>query len=83
MYEEEIMKIYKESKKRYGAPKIHKMPINKGYNISLKKVQRLMNRLGIKSIIIKKFKPYTSKNRVEEKESVLNRDFSTNTINEE
>lgn len=35
----------KESKKRYGAPKIYKMLINKGYNISLKKVQRLMNRL--------------------------------------
>jgi len=65
----------KESKKRYGAPKIYKMLINKGYNISLKKVQRLMNRLWIKSISIKKYKPYTSKNRLEEKENVLNRDF--------
>ncbi|HHW57843.1 MAG TPA: IS3 family transposase, partial [Clostridia bacterium] len=37
MYEEEIMKIYEESKKRYGAPKIHKMLVNKGYNISLKR----------------------------------------------
>nr|WP_244261810.1 MULTISPECIES: IS3 family transposase [Thermoanaerobacter] len=82
MYEEEIMKIYEESKKRYGAPKIHKMLVNKGYNISLKRVQRLMNKLGIKSIIIKKFKPYSSSNRVEERENILNRDFSTTTINQ-
>ncbi|HHW56156.1 MAG TPA: DDE-type integrase/transposase/recombinase, partial [Clostridia bacterium] len=31
---------------------------------------------------IKKFRPYSSSNRVEERENILNRDFSTTTINQ-
>ena len=77
MYEEEVIKIYEENKKLYGAPKIHKMLVNKGCNISSKRIQRLMNKSGIKSIITKKFRPYSSNDRVEERENVLNRDFST------
>ncbi len=45
---EEILKIYNDNKKRYGAPKIHKISINKGESLSLKRVQRFMNDLGIK-----------------------------------
>lgn len=37
-----------------------------------------MKYLGIKSIVIKKYKPYKSKNKVYDKgENLLNRDFST------
>ncbi len=43
MYEEEILKIYKDSKGRYGAPKIHKvLREERGHAISLKRVQRIM-----------------------------------------
>lgn len=83
MYEEEILKIYKDSKGRYGAPKIHKMlREERGHAISLKRVQRIMKKLNIKSIIIKKFRPHSSKSKIEAKENVLKRDFSTTTINE-
>ena len=56
---EEILKIYNDNKKRYGAPKIHKILIRQGESISLKRVQRFMNELGIKSIVCKKYKPYS------------------------
>jgi len=81
-FTEKILAIYKESKKRYGAPKIHKILLAEGFKISLKRVQKLMRKLGIKSIVVKKYRPYKSKNKVEEKENVLKRDFSTNTLNE-
>ncbi|WP_242847867.1 IS3 family transposase [Fervidicella metallireducens] len=83
MYVEEILNIYKESNGRYGAPKIHKvLREERGYAISLKRVQRIMKKLNIKSIIIKKLRPHSSKSRIEERENVLKRDFSTTTINE-
>lgn len=74
--------IYKESKKRYGAPKIHKELISRAYKVSLKRVQRLMKKLGIKSIVIRKFRPHTSKNKVAERENILNRDFSAAALNQ-
>ena len=79
---EKILKIYNDNKKRYGAPKIHKILTNQGESISLRRVQRFMNDLGIKSIVCKKYKPHSSKAKVEERENILKRDFSTTTINE-
>jgi len=81
-FEKKILAIYEESKKRYGAPKIHNRLINNKEKISLKRVQRLMRKLGIKSIVIKKYKPQYFKTKVEEKENILDRDFSTTTVNE-
>jgi putative transposase len=77
-----ILKIYNDSKRRYGAPKIHKLLINHGEAISLKRVQKLMNDMGIKSIVCKKYKPQSSRNKVEEKENILKRNFSTTAINQ-
>ena len=80
--EKEITNIYKDSKKRYGAVKINKSLKAKGINISLKKTQRLMKKLEIKSVIIKKYRPASSKGKIEEQENILNRDFNATTINE-
>ncbi|MFD1736705.1 IS3 family transposase [Bacillus salitolerans] len=77
-----ILEIYEESKKRYGAPKIHRMLEKEGYLVSLKRVQRLMAELGIRSIVNKKFRPQASKGEVVERENILNQDFTTTTINE-
>ena len=41
-----------------------------------------MRKLGIKSIIIKKYRPTSSKRKIEAQENVLKRDFKTTTINE-
>ena len=49
-----ILKHYKESKYRYETPKIKIMLLKDEFNVSLKKTQKLMRELEIKSIILKK-----------------------------
>lgn len=79
---EKITEIHTESKQRYGAPKIHKNLLKEGYLASLKRVQRLMKKAGIQSIVTKKYRPYASKQKIEERENLLEQDFSTSSINE-
>ena len=57
----EIKTIYEASSQIYGAPKIHHQLLQSGRTVGLKLVQKLMNELGIKSIVNKKFKPAQSK----------------------
>lgn len=82
MLTQEIKRIYTESKQRYGAPKIHYILQTKGFRVSLKRVQRLMKEAGIRSIVMKKFRPTPSKETIIERENILKRDFSTTTMNE-
>src|SRR5690606_30382670 len=81
-FTEKIIDIHEASKKQYGAPKIHKILVKQGHKISLKRVQSIMNEAGIQSIIVKKFRPTPSKEKVEERENILNRDSSTTGINQ-
>ena len=81
-YEKEILEIYNKSKKRYGAPKIHEILIGKGLKISIKRVQRLMKKLNISSIVVKKYRPYKNNDKVIERKNILRRDFSTTNINQ-
>jgi transposase InsO family protein len=50
--------------------------------LSLKRVQRLTKKAGIRSFVSKKYRPYASKHKIEERENLLEQDFSTNSINE-
>ena len=77
-----MIEIHKESKQRYGAPKIHHLLVQEGFQVSIKRVQRLMRKAGIQSIVTKKFRPTKCKEKVVERENVLKRDFSTTTMNE-
>jgi putative transposase len=77
-----ILSIHNASKGRYGAHKINMSLKAVGINISIKRTQRLMKKLGIKSIIIKKYRPSSSKMKIEEQENILKRDFKATTINE-
>ncbi|MGU8806692.1 IS3 family transposase [Clostridium perfringens] len=77
-----IKKIYKENKGIYGAPRIHHILGIEGFNVSLKRVQRLMTELGLYAITVKKYKPHSSKKIAEDLENVLKRDFTTTSINE-
>jgi len=77
-----IIEIYDNSNKRYGAPKIHHILDEEGYQVSINRVQRLMRKANIKSIIVKKFRPTQSKEKVVERENILQRDFTTNALNE-
>ncbi|MGM0112136.1 hypothetical protein IGI52_002466 [Enterococcus sp. DIV0187] len=78
-----ILSIYTDSKKRYGAWKIHHQLIEQGFDLSIKRVQKRMRILGIHSITVKKYRPTkASKERIEERSNILNQDFSTTSINQ-
>ena len=77
-----VLDIYTENKGRYGSPKIHFLMKEKGYNISKKRVQRFMREMNLYAITVKKYKHKSSKKVVEGLENVLERDFTTTTINE-
>lgn len=79
---ERIKDIYAVSKGRYGAPNIHRILKKKGFSVSLKRVQRLMKKEGIRSIITKKYRPTPTTGPVEERENLLEQDFRTTGINE-
>ena len=77
-----ILEIYYKSKRRYGAPKICRTLHKQGIKTSLKRVQRRMSALGIKSVVVKKYKPVKCEKNIEQKENILNQDFSTTSINQ-
>ncbi len=52
------------------------------FNVSIKKTQRLIRKLGIKSIIVKKYRPTSKKKPKEGLEKVLKRDFTITGIKE-
>ncbi|MGI2733514.1 IS3-like element ISBce13 family transposase [Bacillus cytotoxicus] len=78
----QIIQIHQDSGGRYGAPKIHQTLLEQGVQVSVKRVQRLMKKENIRSIILKKYKPHSSKSTIEERINLLEQDFSTTTINE-
>ena len=78
----DILAVYYTSKRRYGAPKIHHELLNKGWNISLKRVQRRMTEMGIHSVVIKKYRPCPINKTVVEKDNLLNQDFTATGINQ-
>ncbi|MBB2480860.1 IS3 family transposase [Bacillus sp. APMAM] len=67
---DKISRIHQESKKRYGAPKILVLLGKQDYKASIKRVQRLMSAVGIRSIIAKKFRPTPSKEKVVERKHI-------------
>ena len=78
----EIYDIWKESKRRYGAPKIQKVLEGQGKKVSLKRVQRYMRELVLHLIVVKKFLYHSEKVISNEKEILLNCDFTTNAIHQ-
>ena len=77
-----IKRIFRDSKGIYGAPRIHHILVSEGFNVSLKRVQRRMTELGLCAITVKKYRPHSNKKVAEGLENVLERDFTTTSINE-
>jgi len=75
---EQIKQLYKESKNRYGSPKITDELVSNGWKVSRPRVARIMRSNGIRSIISKKFKINTtdSSHGLPVAKNLLNRDFS-------
>lgn len=74
---QEIRTVYKESKSRYGSPKITNELLGRGWKVSRPRVARIMRLEGIKSIICKKYRGITTDSRhsLPVAENLLNRDF--------
>jgi putative transposase len=77
-----IHAIHQESDGIYGAPKIYILLQQEGYTGTIKRIQRIMKKAGIHSTITKKYRPTPTQQPVEERENVLEQDFTTTTINE-
>ena len=79
-----IRMTHLESRGIYGAPKIHNLLIKQAEfaKTSLKLVQKRMSKMCIKSIVTKKFRPVCKSSKVEEKENIMNQDFSTTEPNQ-
>lgn len=80
-FSNEVLSIYNEFKKRYGAIKIHRELNDRNISCSVKRVQRHMKKLEIKSIVVKKYQYQKNQGTVpDDKENILNRDFSADTV---
>lgn len=53
--DKKIKEEFEKSKKRYGSPKITKVLNKQGIKVSQKRVARRMKKLGLRSIIVKKY----------------------------
>jgi transposase InsO family protein len=74
--EKRIRKIFLDSRRLYGSPKIHKVLQKQGTNVSEKTVARIMKELGLVSRTIKKYKATTnSKHNLPVFENGLNQRF--------
>ena len=80
----DILRIYNESKKRYGSLKIQKMLEKEGKQVSIKRVGKRIRFLKIKSCIVKKYKPASSSKKVDNecKKNLLNQEFQANELRE-
>lgn len=80
----DILRIYNESKKRYGSPKIQKVLENEGKHLSIKRIGKRMRFLKIKSCIVKKYRPTSSSKKIdnEGKKNLLNQEFQAKKLRE-
>lgn len=79
---EQIVKIYNNSRKTYGSPRIHKQLGREGIHCGKKRVERLMREAGIQAIQKRKFKVTTdSGHNLPVAKNILNRNFTVGSPN--
>ena len=73
----EIISIFQENKGRYGVRRVHRELLNRGFQANHKRVQRIMNQLGLAGKRPKE-KYHSYKGEVGKvADNIVNRDFST------
>lgn len=79
-----IREAFKASKGRYGSPRIAAELESKGIRASRPRVARAMKKMGLKSIVRKKYRVQTtdSKHQYQVSENHLNRDFSAERVSQ-
>src|SRR5665648_952452 len=74
---QKIREIYTNSRKTYGSPRIHQKLLREDYAIGKKRVERLMQELGIQAVAKRKYKATTdSRHSRPVAENHLNRNFT-------
>lgn len=74
--DKEILEEYTASKRCYDALKIQKVLLNKGIKVSIKRIQRRMKKLDIRSIVIKNGNhPVHQKIKLSKRKTLLMRIF--------
>lgn len=79
-----IIRIYHENDGVYGSPKIHEeiKKLKLPFKVSQKRIAKIMKILGLRSVVIKKFRPCKSDAVYNGGENLLNRDFKADKLNE-
>ena len=81
IFSNQVLNVYLEFKKRYGAVKIRRELNDRNIPCSVKRVQRHMKHLEIKSIVTKKYQYQKNHGQVpDDKENILNRNFEADTV---
>jgi len=80
---QKIVAIYHNSRSTYESPRIHQKLLREGYQVSKKRVERLMKETGIHAVTKKKYRATTdSKHSHSVAANSLNRNFSVNKVNQ-
>jgi transposase InsO family protein len=80
---QKIITIYQNSRRTYGSPRIHQKLLREGYQVSKKRVERLMREAGIHAMAKKKYKATTDSRHTQPvAANHLNRNFSVNKLNQ-
>jgi len=80
---QKIVIIYYNSRKTYGSPRIHQKLLREGYQVSKKRVERLMQELDICAVAKKKYRATTDSNHSRPvAENYLNRKFTPDQPNQ-
>ena len=78
---QKIITVYHNNRKTYGSPRIHQTLLRDGYQVSKKRVERLMKEVGIYAIAKKKYRATTdSKHSLPVAANHLNRNFRVNKL---
>ncbi len=80
-FSNQVLSVYLEFKKRYGAVKIQRELNDRNILCSVERVQRHMRCLGIKSIVVRKYQYQKNRGKVpDDKANIFNRNFESDTI---
>jgi putative transposase len=78
----QIKEIWRKSRKCYGSPKIAAIMRRNGILISQKRVGRLMVRMSIRSVVMRKYRHYSSIEDRTDRENIINQEFGSDRPNE-
>ena len=79
-----VIEIYNREDGVYGAPKIRNeiKESGIGFAVSIRRVGKIMKSLGLRSVVIKKYRPNNPTSIYNGGENLLNRDFSAHKLNQ-